>query len=233
MQKSMRWWTVALLGAAVWGCDDFTAPLETEEANSDDLSPPTEVSTAEVPEQFSHPPSILNWSTDVGFSGSRAWAQAYMKFFANHAEQELTLDVRKDGSLVGRRRAHKKDSWYLPRFASQWLSTSIQVGSSCGHRAGAGARHIAWHKFVIDTKLTQWGHTIRSSGGDASQPACTSSCATQLVVEPGECDEGPTESSGGDTNHDGQTDDLTCTTEEIVLEVDGEVVYEGPAEVCE
>ena len=240
MTRTKRCCTIALLAGALWACEEVPHPLETGPIEVPDIaSPPAGLSAAEVPKEFSTPPSIQNWWTDVGFSGTVAWAQGYMRFFANHAEQLLSLTVRKDGSTVGQRTALERDSYFLPRYTSQWVTTSIDTYGSCGRTAGASTRHTAWHQLAIQSKLTQWGHTSRNSGGDASQPSCSPSCAYELFVDPEDCEDDGL-SSGGGGSGDGSSGESAggstsddCRTEHIVLEVDGEVVYSGPAKICE
>lgn len=221
-----------LFGALILGCDDPVAPVA-EPGHPPEVDPPISTTlTADVPKEFEQPPSILSYSVDAGFSGDRAWAQAYMRYFANYARQTADLWVRKGASMVASRSGMSHVSYFLPATRSLWTHATAGLRESCGHTADAKGGHEAWHQAPLPGgQLFRWSAEKRSSGDSAFQPSCSTSCASQLIAYD-DCAGESTSGSGGKTTGS-TTEDLDCHTEEIAIYIGDDLLYEGPALICE
>lgn len=226
-----------LLGALVLGCEDPVAPVAEPDPVPETVPPPSAALTADVPEEFEQPPSIVSWSVDAGFTGDYAWAQAYMRYFANYAQQSAELWVRKGTSTIARRTGASHVSYFLPKVRTLWTDATAGLRESCGHTADAKGRHEAWHQAPLPGgKLFRWAAETRTSSDAAFQPSCATSCANMAILYGGDCDDGSGSSSGGSgTKTTGSTgsDGLECQQVMVVIYIDDKVFYEGPAFLCE
>jgi hypothetical protein len=223
----------------------MTSVLATIPACSDTMAPngrPSEPSeprisasnTASVPEEFERSATILRYWADAGFDVGRAYAQAFMRFFANRAEARVELSLRDGTSIVATRSGRTSDGWLLPAVRNMWAQATAGAGSSCGHVVDASASFHAWHEAQTPFGRLKWSEQYRSASDSALQPSCSSSCADQVVVIPGEsCDEYRSGSGGATAGGGGPTDDLDCHEEFVVITVEGRVIYAGFATVCE
>lgn len=222
-----------LLGALILGCEDPVAPVP--EPDPPAAEPPTSTAiAAEASEEFEEPPVIHAWDVDVGFSADYAWAQAYMKFFANYANQTVDLWVRKGVSTVAHRTGESHASYIAPWRRTLWTHASARIMESCGHAADGRGRHEAANQIPVDGGVGRFWRTVKTSTAGTHQPSCATSCANMAISY--DCDGDSGSSSGGSgTKTTGTTgsDGLECQEVTIVIYIDGKVFYKGPALLCE
>jgi hypothetical protein len=201
--------------------------------------PPVSASnTASVSDEFETAATILRHWTDTGFDFSWAYAQAFMRFFANRAETRVEMSLRNGNSIVATRTGRTSDGWLLPAYREQWAQTTAGVGASCGHVVDATSFFRAWHEAQTPFGRIKWSEKQKSSSDSELQPPCSSSCADQLIVTSDDnCDEasgGGGGDAGDESSEDGgPTGGLDCHDEFVVIMVDGQVIYRGVARVCE
>ena len=189
-----RWFPRIVCATVVLACTDATDPAAPTAATSsdnpqlfiddidgvDDLEgvepiEPTAAELAELPSAFRASPTLLDYWTDVGFipAERRAYAQAYMKYFATNATQEVTLDLQFERSLIATRNAHGENTDLLPFTRSLWTTALLGVSGSCGHLADGASVHTAWHQLIAGGwKFFSWGNTGRTSGDMKEQDPC-------------------------------------------------------------
>jgi hypothetical protein len=213
-------------------CHDALAP---DDGPLQASQPPVSASnTASVPKEFETSATILRHWTEAGFDFDRAYAQGFMRFFANRAETRVELSLRNGNSNVATRTGRTSNGWLLPAYREQWAQTTAGVGASCGHVVDASAFFRAWHEAQTPFGRIKWSERHKSASDSALQPPCSSSCANQLVVTADDsCDELVGGGGGETTGDGGPTGDLDCHDEFVVIMVEGRVIYRGVATVCE
>jgi hypothetical protein len=169
---------LALLAA----CSDVVAPhggVAPAAAYQKDLPPDgdtPEPDTTEWPEEFDQSPSIIEARVEAGFDGPIAYAQAYMRYFANRARQTVNLELQKGSRTVRPPAAVGYEEHLFPWVRELWTPVSIRLDSSCGYLANGWARHEAWHEVrAPGGTLAKWHGEGRSSAGSAQQPGCSGS----------------------------------------------------------
>jgi hypothetical protein len=230
------------------GCADALVPLDV----------PTQPSAAyesfeDLPPEYHTSPSINRSWADAGFEGSYAYGQAFMNYWANRAQQSVSISLRYGHSPVSSTTAAERQSFWLPGTRSFWTDASLWAGGSCGYTVDTTSTHLAYHEALFTTGWFAWGHDQRSNSRSASQGSCgeCSGNDSTYLVDPGwdtgydpydpwgtgggGCGSGGSGEGGGDGGGGGGD----CTTEYVIIEVYDEstgtwsVWWEGYATVCD
>ena len=186
-----RWFPRLVCATVVLACADATDPVapgaatpaDTPQLFIDDFDgiegiepvEPTVAELAELPAEFRASPTLLDYWTDVGFipAESRSYAQAYMKYFATNATQDVTLDLMFEHQRIASRNAHGENADMLPFVRSLWTTALLGVSGSCGHLADGASVHTAWHQLIASGwKFFSWGTNARTSGDMKEQSPC-------------------------------------------------------------
>ena len=185
--------TCALLLAA---CSDGSPTAPSPGAARPSLSEtiigeePSSEELAQMPAEFETAPGVYSHWTDVGFitAEQKAYARAYMTYFASDGRQKVTLSVGLNDRLVGSSTAEEAQSDWLPDVRMMFTSTTRSVSAACGHTADGQSQHIAFHKFLVDGwKFLSWGHhEVPSSDSDAQEPCPPPPPPTDEEEVPGE-----------------------------------------------
>jgi hypothetical protein len=151
------------------GLDRIRPSFVEEEPTSGGGSPPSQ----ELPAEFQQAPSIFEYQTNAGFQGAEAWAQGFMRYYATHARQDVSITVRStSGASVTPPpfKGAQSDLWPAERALS--TNAGVVLDKSCGYSSNASTTHSAWHEFPLIGRWASWGHTDIPSRGAASQPPC-------------------------------------------------------------
>lgn len=176
----------AMLVAVIAGgaCQDnplptAPAPLAPPEASA--YRYPTEEEYAEMPSEFRQAPGIYRFWVDAGFLSGRAYGQAGMEYFANHAEIFVQATLLRDYREITSTTGTDEHSFYFPATRQITTSASVGVSSSCGHTVNARGHGKIRHQFPLSKAgWFQWGHAGLTGHNSASQPACTCTTTTSL-----------------------------------------------------
>lgn len=173
---------VLLIGGSA--CQDSplpTAPTPLTPPEASSYRYPTEEEYAEMPVEFRQAPGIYGLWVDAGFVSGRAYAQASMEYFANHAEIFVKAVLLRDNREITSTTGAEEHSFYLPATRHITASASVGVSGSCGHMLNASGHGKIRHQFpLLKMGWFQWGHAGRTGHASASQPECTCATTTSL-----------------------------------------------------
>lgn len=136
---------------------------------------------ADIPDGFDDAPAILTSRVTAGFTNTRAYAQAMMRFWGNRGRQDVLLDLYYNGSKVGSRPASGRKSEIFPGFYRIDTTASMVVNDKCGHTADATSDHEAWHEWGGNI----WDQDTQQNGDNADQPECVDAVDEERVVPGG------------------------------------------------
>lgn len=122
----------------------------------------------EPPDEFDREPALLTSRLDVGFTSTRAYGQAMMRFWGNRGRQEVTLDLWSGTSKIASRMATGRKSELLPGVYRIDTTASIATTKKCGLIADGTSHHEATHQYGS----WEWDTDSQQNHDDDALPDC-------------------------------------------------------------
>jgi hypothetical protein len=207
------------------------------EAPVEESAPPPQLTVntiADLPPEFQLAPSIQRAWVDAGFSDGAAYGQAFMLYWANRADETVSITVRYGTSTVNSGASTEARSYFIPAWRDLWAAVSRSAGN-CGYTVDATSQHRVAHEALLTNGWLRWGDQQTSRSDAAAQAPCEPGCEPTTIMDP---NYDPFDPNGGCGTPGGGDIGGECSNEYVVIEIWNETTgvwetwWEGYVPVC-
>lgn len=143
----------------------------------------------DMPPEFNVPAGIDYSNTDILLTETMLGAVATMNFFANVAEQSMTVKLSYKNQPIGSFGPYiSADQVWYPRWSTLETRAEIPLSKPCGHHGHAESVHSVKNEYTVPT-MGVWpiSSAKNTSAADADQAFCPDSVvrSTQTYLESG------------------------------------------------
>lgn len=203
MLKRLGLVVLAACSLAATACTDAVAPVSPGGASAwMDEAPPG------APSEFDQPTHLAGYSLDLRLEPTYGRGVATMYYWANRAEQSVSLTLRTpEGGVIAPGPVTSQRSEWYPHEGTLQTVAYVGVNGSCGHMLDGQSQHRAWHEWQGFT----WSDQGKGLSKNREQPVCA-----EIIPGDDGGGSGGGDGSGGGGGSDGGS--VTCTTRIYMVE---------------